>query len=607
MTIPGKSEYEILKHYKQIHFFTQCYEKYQEAKEVSGETRNFYRIGGSVICVSFAGKILEQMLGPALAHLKISEEKSPDFTICAWDTESTLVEMVPPPCNTASFTDRGDIWGFNSTRIKTAFHWIENSVNVMNLDTNTAVFWVKSAHSLPFWVQASPFRTIFHWWMEKNGGQLLHAAATGTNNGAILITGKGGVGKSTIALACLDMGMFYAGDDYVIVRFEPEPMVYSLYSSAKLNPGDKIKFKTLSGFEEKNTFAENEKTVLFLYPDFQKQVVEKMPLKAIFLPKIIYQPDSRIVPGKFWEAQRALSFTTMSQLPNVGLHTHDFISKLTHSLPRFILESGTNLSEIHQIIRNFLSNPSNFTAHATTDSHDAANPQARPLVSVVIPVFNGERFIKEAVDNILSQDYPALEIIVVDDGSTDKSKEVIEGLQVDIRYFRQENAGPASARNRGIKDVSGEFIAFLDVDDLWPANTLNLLVDEMLQYPGIQVIRGNAQIMEEEKNSGKFVFTGSPESAFQNYIGESLYRRSVFDKVGLFDITLRYGEDNDWYNRAYELNIPMKRIEDVTLLVRRHGQNMTEGKNLVELNKLRVFKKKLDRMRASGNQENPAT
>ncbi len=114
----------------------------------------------------------------------------------------------------------------------------------------------------------------------------------------------------------------------------------------------------------------------------------------------------------------------------------------------------------------------------------------------------------------------------------------------------------------------------------------------------LKIIRGNAQVMEEDTQTGKFEFTGDSKSAFPNYIGACLYRKSAFDEVGLFDPTLRFGEDNDWFNRAKELNIRMKRIEDVTLYVRRHGHNMTEGKNIVELNKLRVFKKSLDRMRA---------
>jgi len=168
---------------------------------------------------------------------------------------------------------------------------------------------------------------------------------------------------------------------------------------------------------------------------------------------------------------------------------------------------------------------------------------------------------------------------------------------VDIRYFRQENGGPASARNRGIRDASGEFIVFLDVDDLWPENNLNILVDKMLREPYLQVITGYAQMMQKNE-VGEYDLAGSPMESFSYYIGAAIYRKTVFSEVGLFDPSLKFGEDTDWYTRAEELKVNMKRLEEITLFVRRHGKNMTHGKNLVELGAVRVRKKSLDRMRA---------
>lgn len=200
--------------------------------------------------------------------------------------------------------------------------------------------------------------------------------------------------------------------------------------------------------------------------------------------------------------------------------------------------------------------------------------------------------------NVLSQSYPALELIIVDYGSTNKTKEIVLQLPYDLRYFKQENGGPALARNRGIRDASGEFIAFLDADDLGPDNNLNFLIDELLQDPETEVIHGYAQLMEMNPKNSNCEYTGNPKETFPYYIGAGVYRKSVFERVGLFDATLRFGEDRDWFNRAKELNIKIKRIEDVTLFVRRHNQNMTHGKNIVELNVLRVFKMALDRKRA---------
>jgi len=161
MDKPQKSEIE------QIQFYNQCLLKFKQAASISGETKVFYEIAGTVVCLNFAGNTLVPALTPALEHLKTGFTENPGMTINVWDTQSTGVQMTPPPCEWADFTDRGDIWGFNSKRIKTAFHWSEYSVNVMDMATNTGVYWVKNPNAFPYWVYSSPFRTMIHWWMEK--------------------------------------------------------------------------------------------------------------------------------------------------------------------------------------------------------------------------------------------------------------------------------------------------------------------------------------------------------------------------------------------------------------------------------------------------------
>jgi hypothetical protein len=467
----------------------------------------------------------------------------------------------------------------------------------MDLEMNTAIYWVRTAETLPYWVHASPLRTLFHWWMEKNGRQLLHAASVGTEEGAVLITGKGGVGKSTTALSCLAGGLYYIADDYVITCNEPQPKVYSLYSTAKLNADHVNKFPDLVRFVKNPEKLDQEKAVMFLYPQMKEQISPEMPLKAILTPRVMKQYETFFNPVQQWTIHRAMSFTTMSQLPCVGRHTHDFIGKLSSLLPGFAIELGRDLQRIPAAVSSFITDTPPYPAVGSVESHGDETPETKPLVSVIIPVFNGEDFISDAIEHIMSQNYPALEIIIVDDGSTDRTAEIINKLPVDIRYFKQPNAGPASARNRGIRDASADLIVFLDVDDLWPENNLNLLVDEMWNEPDAEVIRGYAQTMEYNEATGEYDFIGNPVEAFPDYIGAAIYRASAFSRVGLFDTSLQFGEDTDWYNRADELNVKVKRLEDMTLMVRRHGGNMTHGKDIVELGKLRVFKKAMDRER----------
>jgi hypothetical protein len=588
---------------EQIVFFESVSARYREAKAAAGVVNSYYRIGGRTVCLSFAGNALVPHITPALRHLQTSETKTPDLTLCLWDSRSTGTAMPPPPWKRDRYTYRGDVWGYNSERIKTAFHWIEFSLNMLDLETDTGLFWVEHTGSLPFWVDASPLRTLLHWWLEKNGFQLVHAAAVGTSEGAVLITGEGGVGKSTTALSCLKSGMSYLGDDFVVVGAKPEPSVYSLYSSAKLNADHLDNFPEFRRFVSNSEDLKNEKAVMFLCPEFRDLLVEAMPLKAIVVPRITRGRESRIAEASPEEILRAASFTTMTLLPGAGVKTYEYLRQLSASVPSYRVELGSDLERIPEAISDVIGTFACGNAGKASVRCPDAKPLETtrgtwPLVSVIVPVFNGERFIRAAIENILSQDYPSLEIIVINDGSTDETGEMIRELPPGIRCLDQENLGPAAARNRGINEAMGEYIAFLDVDDLWPKGNLHTLVKELLQDRGVDVVQGHAQMAHFNPVANAYEYLGNPAESFPYYIGAALYRRAVFTRVGLFDQTLRFAEDTDWFTRAREKDANIKRLDEVTLLVRRHGSNMTFGKSDVELGRLRVFKKSLDRMRA---------
>jgi hypothetical protein len=125
-----------------------------------------------------------------------------------------------------------------------------------------------------------------------------------------------------------------------------------------------------------------------------------------------------------------------------------------------------------------------------------------------------------------------------------------------------------------------------------------MLVETLTQNPRCDLVRGFAQLMRLSQETGRFEHVGNPKQSFPYYIGAGLYRRSAFQNVGLFDAELKFSEDTDWFARARGKRLNIEQLDQVTLLVRRHRHNMTQGKSLVELNALRVFKKTLDRQRA---------
>ncbi|SKB14131.1 putative Sugar transferase-a glycosyl transferase [Planktothrix sp. PCC 11201] len=228
----------------------------------------------------------------------------------------------------------------------------------------------------------------------------------------------------------------------------------------------------------------------------------------------------------------------------------------------------------------------------------------QPLfVSVIIPVYNGEKYLAEAIQNAQNQDYHPLEIIVIDDGSTDKTAEIAAQFKDCIRYIYQQNSGPASARNHGIKVANGEVIAFLDVDDLWSDDKLKLQANYLANNPSVEIVQGliqQIQRFEDSENSHSIFKIVSNPYQFVN-LGSSIYRKSLFAKIGLFDETLRYAEDMDLLFRAWENNISKVVLDRVTLFYRKHDDNMTKGKKLVELGFVRIYKKHLDRCRQKGD------
>lgn len=220
-------------------------------------------------------------------------------------------------------------------------------------------------------------------------------------------------------------------------------------------------------------------------------------------------------------------------------------------------------------------------------------------VSVIIPVFNGEVFLSEAVRSIQQQQFSPLEIIIVDDGSTDGTANVVESLKGNVRYIHQTNNGPSVARNKGISIARGNIIGFIDVDDLWSVNKLKLQLDHFVRTPSEHIVVGYTQRMQRiDTGNGTFTFTKWAEPLLTMHIGSALFRRSVFDTVGLFDESLDFCEDWDWFMRAKELHVPIMVHRDVTYFYRRHGQNMTNDTEVNFKFALRMLKKSLDRRRA---------
>ena len=217
------------------------------------------------------------------------------------------------------------------------------------------------------------------------------------------------------------------------------------------------------------------------------------------------------------------------------------------------------------------------------------------FVSVVIPAFNSERFICNAIQSVFDQEYSPIEVIVVDDGSTDGTKNEVLKFGERIKYKYQKNGGPAAARNAGIASSRGDIIGFLDSDDIWTPGRLPLMLNKFKDDPSLDVVLGRVQVAPLPDATHVHPNLLKPHIA--PLFGSGLFKCNVFAKVGLLDQSLRYSEDQDWFLRMKELGIHMVILSDVTLVRQKHSDSMTEGASWSDVDIIKVIKKSLDRRR----------
>ena len=228
-------------------------------------------------------------------------------------------------------------------------------------------------------------------------------------------------------------------------------------------------------------------------------------------------------------------------------------------------------------------------------------PDTEALISVVIPAYNSQEFLAEAVQSVRAQGYPNIEIIVVDDGSTDRTAEIAKSLGPDVQYHYQENQGPSAARNTGIVAAKGDFIAFLDSDDLYPSDKFAIQLNTFANDPSLEVVTGRIQYVSlDGAEDNPIDFESDDQTIIHVHLGSMLTRRSVFENVGLFDTSLRFSEDVEWWMRVREKKTRFVVLPDITLQYRLHGTNMTRGRSGIDKPLLSALKKSLDRRRASG-------
>ena len=225
-----------------------------------------------------------------------------------------------------------------------------------------------------------------------------------------------------------------------------------------------------------------------------------------------------------------------------------------------------------------------------------------PLVSVIITTYNAAHYVKAAIDSVLAQTFTDFEILVIDDGSKDDTRDLVNQYGAAARYFYQENSGVSVARNNGIAQSAGRYVAFLDVDDKWApeklerqlaalqlnsaasaCHTAHLLVDDNLQPLGVHHYQRSASSLEDLLLRGNQV--GTPSSV--------MVEKCWFEKTGGFDLKLSHSADWDMWIRLSQ-HIDFAYVDEPLLQYRWHDNNMSHNAPLYESDTLLALTKAFD-------------
>ncbi len=323
-----------------------------EALARAGCVERHLELGGASIHCRFAGSALLPSVEPALQHRIAQASRSVDLTITIWDEASTSVGL-PRSDGRVGCLVRGHLPALSDEGIDCAYEQNYGGLFMLRAATKQAFFFAPDA-PLPTYERAFPLRTILGWYLARRGVQLVHSGAVGTGDAAVLLTGKGGSGKSNTTLACVEAGMSYFGDDYVGVSEDGEaPGVHGIFRSAKVFAGDEVSFPRLGAAAALGDSIGDTKSLFFLDPAVWPLERTKR-IKAILLPRVAHRAKTEWQPAAAMDALKAISFSTLAQRPASNQCELSAMARLARRVPSYWLHLGTDRREVAATVRRFM-------------------------------------------------------------------------------------------------------------------------------------------------------------------------------------------------------------------------------------------------------------
>lgn len=318
------------------------------AEAMGGATWVERSLAGRTLRFGFAGEALKAVILPAVAQLeRVATEAGGNLQIRCWDQRETGVALPPAPWR------RPNPDAMVRTVLPPAVKRFRLSVTpghttelLYHIDSGRAVLWVRDAGTLPNHWYGSPLLDLYHWWSSQQRLHVIHAGCVGTAEGGMLLAGRGGSGKSTTALLCLQAGLRYVSDDYCLLAPGSPPVAHCLYNSGKLHRDHLERFEDLQAKSSDPNPDRLEKPIIFVHEHFPEQVATSLPLRAVVLPQVTNRAETRWEPISAGQALRGLAPSTIFQMPTQDAASFAAMAALVRQLPCYQLLLGSRFDMI---------------------------------------------------------------------------------------------------------------------------------------------------------------------------------------------------------------------------------------------------------------------
>lgn len=346
-----QEEQEVTAFFEKIRESLKCYSNKSELIQRS------VHFGNSIhpINAHFGSEPLYQQLVRAWQHLPqyLSFEKEA-LDLYFLDEATTDYELPPLPFNLKEVGLQGIFPAYFNESEKAVWQFGSRVLYIYDRDRKYCLFWTKDVRELPNWELSFPLRYPVMWGSEPTDAIMLHAAAVGNQNGAALLVGKSGSGKSTTSLSALASGMKFLGEDYVLVNAGENIEVYSLFCSAKARSSTFEQLGINSGQTVPLNIEENSRRLTYLDENYANQLVDKLPVRTLLLPSVDHSEQPHFSPMTTGELLTALAPSCMFQIPCNRPAALKKITQMVKRLPCYRFHLSTDFHKNADCLDQFL-------------------------------------------------------------------------------------------------------------------------------------------------------------------------------------------------------------------------------------------------------------